>query len=172
MDFQTRGALQSEFSLLHLLVHRNRNQHHAQLFWRPLTSLHGRLRIFLLTSSPKIASNLLHQVIPACYWHFNTFLNQAQFITLALALLGALSNIYSILKKLGPTLSQDLVSSNNSNSGMISSSQEGSPIIVSEKIINQKKIMVPTIQSTMKAKTKAKSKSKSKTKSTMDSIFG
>lgn len=178
--------LWSEYRVLHLLYHRSRNQHRAQAFWAPLGSLRSKIRRFLLTGDPNIPTIIAKRVVPACYWAFNTMLNQGQFINLALALLGALARVHAILVKLVPELAETRTSTSravsNSNTAVSATSNtitvtndavdEGVPLVLAgaEKIHPSTVIVKPSKK--VKSKVKAKSKSKHKAKSTMDSIFG
>ncbi|GME88149.1 unnamed protein product [[Candida] boidinii] len=48
LDEESLTQLTNEFEILHLLYHRNKNQHHSSIWWSNFSILHRKLRIILL----------------------------------------------------------------------------------------------------------------------------
>ncbi|ODQ80191.1 hypothetical protein BABINDRAFT_129684 [Babjeviella inositovora NRRL Y-12698] len=110
--------LQSEYGILHLIYHRNKNQHCNASWWKHLNILHRQLRKIILLRdgkespsgggkcSPKyqhrvrVADYLVNKIIPGAYRHFNGILRLGQFITLGMALIGVLGKVFVLLKSM------------------------------------------------------------------------
>lgn len=48
LDEESLSQLTNEFEILHLLYHRNKNQHHSSIWWSNFSILHRKLRVILL----------------------------------------------------------------------------------------------------------------------------
>ncbi|VEU22480.1 DEKNAAC103658 [Brettanomyces naardenensis] len=147
LDHRSQEKLFNEFEILHLVYHRNANQHRTSTWWKSLNVLHRKLRQLLLmlldveeittngssrltkmkwnklgrirfTSKRygkengekiagsikrkvlKLASYMVHELLPKCYLMCYTILQTGEFITLGFALDGIVSRVYSILSGL------------------------------------------------------------------------
>ncbi|KAJ5139102.1 uncharacterized protein N7515_003950 [Penicillium bovifimosum] len=76
-------------SVLHLIYHRNKNQHHRAKWWKWLSIL-KRATLNLIRSEE---SQHLAQIIPRCYIAFSTVVADNQFSTLGVVLLSALARL-------------------------------------------------------------------------------
>lgn len=100
-------ALNSEYKLLRLLHHRNKNQHRSTRWWRhfntlkrSLTKLIALLQVKKLKPQhrDKIIETSMYikcVVIKQCFRSFNEVIALAQFVSLGLALIGMLGKINS-----------------------------------------------------------------------------
>jgi ribonuclease MRP protein subunit RMP1 len=98
-------ALQQEYAILHLVWHRNKNQHRALHWWRYFNMLQRHVRAILnahfLRMPAQVATRIAHlrrkKIMDKAYWEFNGIIALGQFVTLGLTLVGALAKIWSIL---------------------------------------------------------------------------
>lgn len=126
-----KDQLKHEYGILHLIYHRNHNQHRALIWWRYLNIIHRNVRKILkiiidlesIKSSQKIRQKKQQildiimylrkrKVFTKAYYEFNGIIALGQFVTLGLALVGNLSKIYCILlsfKGLDRILKPDVV---------------------------------------------------------------
>ncbi|OQE07106.1 hypothetical protein PENVUL_c015G08543 [Penicillium vulpinum] len=80
-------------STLHLIFHRNKNQHRRTKWWKWLSIL-KRATLDLARSGVK--SHLATYIIPRCYIAFSTVVADNQFSTLGIVLLAALARLSKI----------------------------------------------------------------------------
>lgn len=98
-------SLTTEYQLLHLVYHRNYNQHRVARWWRSFNELHRHVRRVLKLLSVKKSSPALsleikyivNKLIKKCYWEFNGIVALGQFVPLGLVLIGLLARINSLL---------------------------------------------------------------------------
>lgn len=88
--------LVDEIKLLHLIYHRNKNQHRNQHWWRYFLILLSNLKNLTvgLTTVDKIMSK---KIIEKCYREFHGIIALGQFINLGFVLIGCISRIGVIL---------------------------------------------------------------------------
>ncbi|KAJ5545351.1 hypothetical protein N7535_006259 [Penicillium sp. DV-2018c] len=79
-------------SMLHLIFHRNKNQHHRAKWWKWLSIL-KRATLDLVRSDVESQKHLATQIIPRCYIAFSTVVADNQFSTLGVVLLSALARL-------------------------------------------------------------------------------
>lgn len=108
--------LENEYGILHMLFHRDHNQHRGAVWWRYLNILHRRVRLILklsydsrnTTNSLKIAKKnreIIENVrylnrrglVRTAYFHFHSILALGQFVSLGFTLLACLSKISELL---------------------------------------------------------------------------
>ncbi|KAJ5362282.1 hypothetical protein N7541_003126 [Penicillium brevicompactum] len=86
-------------SLLHLIFHRNKNQHHRTKWWKWLSML-KRATADLAQAEPSAMEaqkqHLAAHIIPRCYVAFSTVVADNQFSTLGVVLLAALARLSKI----------------------------------------------------------------------------
>ncbi|OKL56751.1 hypothetical protein UA08_07881 [Talaromyces atroroseus] len=101
-----QSRLQKTFSTVHLVYHRNKNQHGKTAWWKWLSILRrSLLKLLLLHPAEKnkkrqimLISKYLHtQVIPNAYVAFSTVVADGQFSTLGTVLLAALAQTKKII---------------------------------------------------------------------------
>lgn len=116
LDPNSIKELTNEYYIIHLIYHRNRNQHRLLIWWKYFNIIHRKLRqiikLFLErdeASNQKkrkskedeivdISNYLIHKkVLSKAYYEFNGIIALGQFLTLGLALVATLSKINSIL---------------------------------------------------------------------------
>ncbi|CAI7583434.1 unnamed protein product [Penicillium pancosmium] len=90
--------IQSVRSVLHLIYHRNKNQHQKAKWWRWLSMLKRTVSVLASLDSKKLAtsSHLQHlhlHLIPNCYQAFSTVIADNQFSTLGIVLMAALARL-------------------------------------------------------------------------------
>jgi ribonuclease MRP protein subunit RMP1 len=87
-------TLQLELSLLRILHHRNKNQHHLQPFFKHLSIL-KRILSLLLThvESEYLLHRLRTIVVPTAWEEFSRVVARGEFVTLGLVLCGCVSRI-------------------------------------------------------------------------------
>ncbi|KAJ5752342.1 hypothetical protein N7520_009259 [Penicillium odoratum] len=93
MDQQEISAVHT---VLHLIYHRNKNQHQRAKWWKWLATL-KRTTLDLgsldSTAVERYQQHLAVHLIPRCYLAFSTVVAENQFATLGIALLAALSRL-------------------------------------------------------------------------------
>ncbi|KAJ6120232.1 hypothetical protein N7523_004512 [Penicillium sp. IBT 18751x] len=86
-------------SMLHLIYHRNKNQHHRAKWWKWLSAL-KRTTLDLGSIDPAKAAacrqHLASHLIPRCYMAFSTVVADNQFATLGVVLLAALARLIKV----------------------------------------------------------------------------
>jgi hypothetical protein len=87
-------ALRLELSLLYVLHHRNKNQHHLQPFFKHLAILKRTLsRLLEHDDSEYIVQRLRTVVIPNCWEVFSRVIARGEFVTLGLVLCACLARV-------------------------------------------------------------------------------
>ncbi|KAF3988726.1 hypothetical protein FT663_03209 [Candidozyma haemuli var. vulneris] len=107
--------LQTEYAILHLVYHRNHNQHRVAVWWRHLSMLHRGVRkvlrgIYEIEEAKKIkrreqlqkqvvatANHLVLRVMNRAYYHFNSVIALGQFVNLGFVLVASVSALRSLL---------------------------------------------------------------------------
>lgn len=108
--------LETEFGVLHLIYHRNFNQHHVSRWWRDLNMLHRNTRKILLkahqidSERKHLAKQRAHdeavqiaqymekkRIFSACYYSFNSLLYLTPFLSLGLTLIAITGAIRTIV---------------------------------------------------------------------------
>lgn len=105
--------LHQEYRLLHLLYHRNKNQHRVAQWWKRLNMLKRNCgQVVELLQNKKFKNDrefvkLYHLVnrftkrqISKSYYDFNGVIALGQFVTLGVVLVGLLSRIYAIYREI------------------------------------------------------------------------
>ncbi|EDO15153.1 hypothetical protein Kpol_397p13 [Vanderwaltozyma polyspora DSM 70294] len=100
--------LHQEYRILHLLYHRNKNQHHVAIWWKRFNILKrscGQVIEILQDKKIKgsknwfklynLIENLINKQINKIYYDFNGIIALGQFVTLGVVLIGLLSRIYN-----------------------------------------------------------------------------
>ncbi|KAJ5921557.1 hypothetical protein N7466_009883 [Penicillium verhagenii] len=93
MDYQEISAVHT---LLHLIFHRNKNQHQRAKWWKWLATLkRTTLDLKSLDSAAveRYQQHLAQHLLPRCYLAFSTVVAENQFATLGIALLAALARL-------------------------------------------------------------------------------
>ncbi|KAJ6109777.1 hypothetical protein N7486_002012 [Penicillium sp. IBT 16267x] len=93
MDHQEISAVHT---VLHLIYHRNKNQHQRAKWWKWLSTLkRTTLDLGSLDSAAveRYQQHLAMYLIPRCYLAFSTVVAENQFATLGIALLAALARL-------------------------------------------------------------------------------
>ncbi|KAJ5552901.1 hypothetical protein N7494_002279 [Penicillium frequentans] len=93
MDHQEISAVHS---VLHLIYHRNKNQHQRAKWWKWLSTLKrttSDLESLDLAAVERYQQHLAMHLIPRCYLAFSTVVAENQFATLGIALLAALARL-------------------------------------------------------------------------------
>ncbi|CDK25278.1 unnamed protein product [Kuraishia capsulata CBS 1993] len=99
-------VLRNERDILHLIYHRNKNQHRQAKWWSHLNILKRRLsKLLVLFDGETIPEEeiykqsrfIVKRLVPDCYTKFYQLIEVGNFITLGFALIGLLSRIYCIL---------------------------------------------------------------------------
>ncbi|GEQ72042.1 hypothetical protein JCM33374_g5728 [Metschnikowia sp. JCM 33374] len=108
--------LENEYRILHLIYHRNYNQHHVAVWWKDLNILHRNVRKILRkiydfeVTKKHILKQRLHneavaiarfmvkkRIFSSCYYSFNGVVALGQFISLGLTLLASLSALHNLI---------------------------------------------------------------------------
>ncbi|PVH13518.1 uncharacterized protein CXQ87_001623 [Candidozyma duobushaemuli] len=110
--------LQTEYAILHLVYHRNYNQHRVAIWWRHLNMIHRGVRkvlrgIYEAEETKKIkrreeiqkevvstANHLVLRVMKRAYYHFNSVIALGQFVNLGFVLVASLSALRSLLMEI------------------------------------------------------------------------
>ncbi|KAJ5715046.1 uncharacterized protein N7483_012227 [Penicillium malachiteum] len=93
MDTQEISAVHS---ILHLIYHRNKNQHKRTKWWKWLSMLKritSQLESLDSAAAERYQQHLAAHLIPRCYQAFSTVVAENQFSTLGIALLAALARL-------------------------------------------------------------------------------
>ncbi|KAH3685131.1 hypothetical protein WICPIJ_003898 [Wickerhamomyces pijperi] len=104
-------ALIHECNLIRILYHRNKNQHHAAVWWKDLNALKRNLTklITLLSQKPnsykdkeilRLSKKLKFHIVKDCYRSFNGVIALGQFITLGMVLIGMLAKVHGEISKI------------------------------------------------------------------------
>jgi ribonuclease MRP protein subunit RMP1 len=120
-------SLQLELSLLRILHHRNKNQHHLQPFFKHLSILKRILSLLLLhVDSEYLLQRLRTIVVPKAWEEFSRVVARGEFVTLGLVLCGCVSRIgyciggIEIAKDVGPAIEgNDVVIEGNDEIGEV-----------------------------------------------------
>ena len=87
-------TLQLELSLLRILHHRNKNQHHLQPFFKYLSILKRTLNLLLENADSRfLLQKLRGRVIPNAWESFSRIVARGEFITLGLVLCASVARI-------------------------------------------------------------------------------
>lgn len=116
LDSNAIKELENEYYIIHLIYHRNRNQHRLLIWWKYFNIIHRKLRqivkLFIERDEAnnqkkrtlkeneivKLSNYLIcKKVLSKAYYEFNGIIALGQFLTLGLALVASLSKISSIL---------------------------------------------------------------------------
>lgn len=111
--------LENEFGILHLIYHRNYNQHHVAVWWKLLNMIHRNVRKILdrlrsiedtkkilqkerlYNEACSIAQNMIKRgLFKKANYDFNSIIALGQFVTLGMVLVASLSAIYSVVADL------------------------------------------------------------------------
>lgn len=182
--------LVQELRILHLVYHRNKNQHQRSHWWKRLNMLKrncnqvvGLLAVKRvenvkdLSRLYKLLNGFINKQSIKTYHDFNSVIALGQFVSLGVILIGILARIYAIYRKL-----LEIYESKFKDSGFIRVPSE-KPIetnqfmesLVQEELGEVVPIEPKTTKSTAPENNipkKESSKRKKKKKSTIDSIFG
>lgn len=98
-------ALVNEYEIMHLIYHRNYNQHRLLHWWKYFNILHRYIRkmiVHLYDGNMKEVQLLADRMkkkkfFTKCYYEFNGIIRLGQFITLGMALIGCLSKVYDLI---------------------------------------------------------------------------
>jgi ribonuclease MRP protein subunit RMP1 len=94
--------VREEYNLIHLIFHRNKNQHQRSKWWRWLSKLKATISTLLSMASTQelVDRRLLHltnflrtHVAPRCYGAFSTLIAESQFSTLGAVLVASLARL-------------------------------------------------------------------------------
>lgn len=113
------NRLENEFGILHLIYHRNYNQHRVAVWWKLLDMIHRNVRkiLFKLRSIDDTKKILMKErlhreavavarymikkgVFKKASYDFNSIIALGQFVTLGMVLVASLSAIYSLVSEL------------------------------------------------------------------------
>lgn len=118
-DIETLDSLRQESYIIHLLYHRNKNQHKNSLWWKHLHILKRVvskvLELELLPNKSEFQWRSLHSLLRRLtlkqrnkvYYDFNTLIAQGQFLTLGVVLLAAFARVHSVFIRLLVAHSRD-----------------------------------------------------------------
>lgn len=188
------NRLHQEYRILHLVYHRNKNQHRVSKWWREFSILKRNVTqvLELLHKVPKnkdvirlhsLINRLLKKQLSKIYYSFNGVIKLGQFVTLGVVLVGLLARIYCIYMetmdrykqkfvilgciKENTTKQDDVTESELQNIAGEELGEEVSTEIIGRVTSNTK----PSVN-LLKTKKNKKDKKKRKNKSAIDSIFG
>ncbi|AAS54331.1 AGL160Wp [Eremothecium gossypii ATCC 10895] len=109
-------SLQQELRVIHILYHRNKNQHRVATWWKQLNSLKRSVsQVVTVTSKPvrteadlEALAGLLRRFAvrqaPAMYYEFNGVIALGQFVTLGVVLVAALARVWALYGQLREAL--------------------------------------------------------------------
>jgi ribonuclease MRP protein subunit RMP1 len=100
-------SLSDELEIIHLLYHRNRNQHRHSVWWKQFAILKRRTRLVLeLTKESRDAhiiekhvKFIVYKIISRAYFLFHGILTQGEYINLGFALIAILGRVFAIFKE-------------------------------------------------------------------------
>src|SRR5947207_8548403 len=102
-------TLQLELSLLQVLHHRNKNQHHLQPFFKHLSILKRTLALLLgNVDSEFLLQKLRASVIPNAWESFSRIIARGEFVTLGLVLCASVPRISCYLGGIGVAMDMNL----------------------------------------------------------------
>ncbi|CAG8901921.1 unnamed protein product [Penicillium egyptiacum] len=169
-------------SMLHLIFHRNKNQHRRAKWWKWLSILK---RATLDFARSGVKSHLATHVIPRCYIAFSTVLADNQFSTLGIVLLAVLARL-SKITGISHQLKTEPVTSKSKMSPVVAKEDLGerigrvdnaplTPVKISQSDSNVSKVSKiskekPTEKPTEDGVSKSTSKKKKK-KNAIDDLF-
>jgi len=114
--------LKNELEILHVIIHRNKNQHRQALWWKYLSIIHRNLKNLVMIPQKlgdekpyrkkrmkdrcsvsfdhvERCEYLVYKVIPKGYMAFQRLIAQKQYVPLALVLVACIAKIWNILQK-------------------------------------------------------------------------
>ncbi|KAL1963200.1 hypothetical protein VTN77DRAFT_8633 [Rasamsonia byssochlamydoides] len=119
MDF---SQIRDVYSMVHLIFHRNKNQHGKSKWWKWLSMLRRSvLKLLLAETGQKEKTSLagyLHaNLIPRCYIAFSTVVADGQFSTLGTVLLAVLARLAKAIgfKETPSSLTERKMETNSNN---------------------------------------------------------
>lgn len=105
--------LRKEFRLLHLVWHRNKNQHRVSVWWKRLSMMKRNCaQVVEILQKPavekttdvvrlyKLVNDFNKRQVPKTYHDFNGVIGLGQFVTLGVVLVGLLSRVFSTYKQI------------------------------------------------------------------------
>ncbi|ODQ76103.1 hypothetical protein LIPSTDRAFT_41460, partial [Lipomyces starkeyi NRRL Y-11557] len=102
-------ALRNELEVLHLIVHRNKNQHRQAKWWKYVSIVHRNLKNLVSVPQKRqkeeakfekeVVRYLVYRVIPKAFKAFHRLIAHGQYVTLGLVLLATVARIWSILRQ-------------------------------------------------------------------------
>lgn len=193
--------LENEYEILHLVYHRNKNQHRQQVWWKYLNILHRYIRKLLklnidierIKSNSKIKYKKdqiieivrylsSRNVFRKAYYEFNGIIALGQFIGLGFTLVGLLSKIYNILMLIEGIKPKPIESTPTNETNKVTTkivSDDLGEIVEVDQILNEphddaQKRKVDSIDDIfdMLPSKKSKKSKKKKKKNDIDDIFG
>lgn len=109
IDTIDTDSLARELDVVHLLYHRNRNQHRHSIWWKQFAILkrRGDLIVDLLRQKPQPNVSLIEvhvkyvvlKIIPRAYRLFHGVLTHGQYINLGFALIALVSRLFVLLRE-------------------------------------------------------------------------
>ncbi|AET39286.1 Rmp1p Ecym_4219 [Eremothecium cymbalariae DBVPG len=105
-------ALNQEFRVIHLLYHRNKNQHRVSVWWKQFNMFKRSVAQVLEVLSKRektqydwlkldsLVGKFLRRQQRRAYYEFNNVVALGQFVTLGVVLLGSLAKVCSIYREL------------------------------------------------------------------------
>lgn len=190
-------SLQQEYRYVHLLYHRNKNQHGSTHWWKEFNMLKRSLQQILKSYRGDITKGqfqyqirkFLQVRLPQLYRSFQCVITTGQFVTLGVVLVGLLARCHHLIQQLvdeksipipmkkSPTqsIAPVVIPSSDFDGREDLGMDIGEEIIESSIPIEQEAILSikkPSPQIEKPKKTKKSKKKKSKSKSAIDSIFG
>lgn len=178
------ALLENEFSILHLIYHRNKNQHRALVWWKYLNMIHRYIKkiLSLYKTSKNDMTQLVNKflnkkIMDKAYWEFNSIISLGQFVTLGLTLIGLLAKIWSILeperKQAKSILHHQPTNNAKSTVNDLDLGEEIEPSISNSKLLKRESDISDIFGTSKKRKTGENTKKKKKKKQNdIDDIFG
>lgn len=195
--------LLKEFRLIHLVWHRNKNQHRVSTWWKRLAMMKRNCgQVIEILQHPtvdknrdlvrlyKLINDFKRRQLPRTYYDFNGVIGLGQFVTLGVVLVGLLSRVFVVYKRL-----MELFEDRFKDAGCVDDHVLPAPADLDlplekiqtyneveeigeeiheqsvGKISNFQEVVTPTVKKPLAGK-KSSKKKKKKTKSVIDSIFG
>ncbi len=183
-------SLHQEYRYIHLVYHRNKNQHGDTHWWSQFNILKRSISQILRQcqynkverQSCKYAIRRFLKIqLPAIYYAFQGLLTMGQFVTLGVVLVGLLARCRSLLLQLQPEEEiieiKKPVEINNDIIQGISSVDEDLGLEIIEDMPVEEDVSLPKLakedlNKTKRSKKTSKKKKGKKSKSAIDSIFG